>query len=45
MQRSAHIVQKRVLSVGVGVRFGVQALGFLRIDELRFIWEIGGGAW
>jgi hypothetical protein len=28
-----------------GMRFGVQALGFTQIDQLRFIWEIGAGAW
>ncbi len=28
-----------------GMRFGVQALGFSRIDEPRFIWEVGAGAW
>ena len=28
-----------------GLRFGVQALGFAHVDQLRFIWEIGAGAW
>jgi len=28
-----------------GMRFGVQALGFSQIDQLRFIWEVGAGAW
>jgi hypothetical protein len=28
-----------------GLRFGVQALGFKQVDQLRFIWEIGAGAW
>jgi hypothetical protein len=28
-----------------GMRFGVQALGFKRVDQLRFIWELGAGAW
>jgi hypothetical protein len=28
-----------------GLRFGVQALGFSQVDQLRFIWEIGAGAW
>jgi len=28
-----------------GLRFGVQALGFSRVDQLRFIWEVGAGAW
>jgi hypothetical protein len=28
-----------------GLRFGLQALGFSRIEEFRFIWEIGAGAW
>jgi len=28
-----------------GMRFGVQALGFTRVDQLRFVWEIGAGAW
>jgi len=31
-------------SVG-GARFGVQALDWSRIDQLRFVWEIGAGAW
>ena len=28
-----------------GLRFGVQALGWSRIEDLQFIWEIGAGAW
>ena len=28
-----------------GMRIGVQALGFSQIDQLRFIWEVGAGAW
>jgi hypothetical protein len=28
-----------------GMRFGLQALGFSHVDEFRFIWEIGAGAW
>jgi hypothetical protein len=28
-----------------GLRFGIQALGFSRIEQFRFIWEIGAGAW
>jgi hypothetical protein len=28
-----------------GMRFGVQALGFRQVEQWRFIWEIGAGAW
>jgi hypothetical protein len=28
-----------------GMRFGIQALGFRNVDQLRFVWEIGAGAW
>jgi hypothetical protein len=28
-----------------GLRFGLQALGFSRVEQFRFIWEIGAGAW
>ena len=28
-----------------GLRFGLQALGFSRVDQFRFIWEVGAGAW
>jgi hypothetical protein len=28
-----------------GMRFGLQALGFKQVDQFRFIWEIGAGAW
>jgi len=28
-----------------GLRFGLQALGFSHVDDFRFIWEIGAGAW
>ena len=28
-----------------GLRFGLQALGFSSVDQFRFIWEIGAGAW
>lgn len=28
-----------------GMRLGLQALGFSRVDQLRFVWEIGAGAW
>jgi hypothetical protein len=28
-----------------GLRFGLQALGFRQVDQFRFIWEIGAGAW
>jgi hypothetical protein len=28
-----------------GLRVGVQALGFSRVEQFRFIWEIGAGAW
>ena len=28
-----------------GLRFGLQALGFKQVDQFRFIWEIGAGAW
>jgi hypothetical protein len=28
-----------------GLRFGIQALGFSRVEQFRFIWEIGAGAW
>jgi len=28
-----------------GVRLGLQALGFSRVDQFRFVWEIGAGAW
>ena len=28
-----------------GMRFGLQALGFSHIDQFRFIWEVGAGAW
>jgi len=28
-----------------GMRFGLQALGFRQVDQFRFVWEIGAGAW
>jgi hypothetical protein len=28
-----------------GMRFGLQAIGFRQVDQCRFIWEIGAGAW
>jgi hypothetical protein len=28
-----------------GMRFGLQALGFRQVDQFRFIWEVGAGAW
>jgi hypothetical protein len=28
-----------------GMRFGMQALGFWHVEQFRFIWEIGAGAW
>jgi hypothetical protein len=28
-----------------GMRFGLQAIGLTQIDQFRFIWEIGAGAW
>jgi hypothetical protein len=28
-----------------GMRVGLQALGFRQVDQFRFIWEIGAGAW
>jgi hypothetical protein len=28
-----------------GMRFGLQALGFRRVDQFRFVWEVGAGAW
>ena len=28
-----------------GLRAGIQAIGFARVDQLRFVWEIGAGAW
>ena len=28
-----------------GLRVGLQALGFARVDQFRFVWEIGAGAW
>jgi hypothetical protein len=28
-----------------GMRFGLQALGFKQVDQFRFIWEVGAGAW
>jgi hypothetical protein len=28
-----------------GLRVGLQALGFSRVDQFRFVWEIGAGAW
>jgi hypothetical protein len=28
-----------------GLRFGIQALGFSRVEQFRFIWEIGAGGW
>jgi hypothetical protein len=28
-----------------GLRFGLQALGFSSVEQFRFIWEIGAGAW
>jgi len=28
-----------------GLRFGLQALGFSRVEQFRFIWEIGAGSW
>lgn len=28
-----------------GMRVGLQAIGFGRVDQFRFVWEIGAGAW
>ena len=28
-----------------GMRFGLQAIGLTQIDQFRFIWEVGAGAW
>jgi hypothetical protein len=28
-----------------GMRFGLQALGFSQVDQFRFIFEVGAGAW
>ena len=28
-----------------GLRVGLQALGFAHVDQFRFVWEIGAGAW
>ena len=28
-----------------GMRVGLQALGFSSVDQFRFIWEVGAGAW
>jgi hypothetical protein len=28
-----------------GMRVGLQAIGFRRVEQFRFVWEIGAGAW